>query len=103
MAECPNCKLELQWDFCNDTYRSKDEGKWAEETQIIGIREVMPDDKPTPISMGDLEVVMQQCPECKKVLGFSVLQDNVEGSDQFSCEEWGGIHWDSRPHSYSDC
>jgi hypothetical protein len=102
MAECPNCKVELQWDFCNDTYRTKKEGEWAIETQIVGVREVM-SGKTTPVSIGDMEVSMQQCPRCEKVLGFSVLQSEVSGDDQFNCEEWDGINWDSEPHSYSDC
>ena len=102
MAECPNCNIILQWDYCNDTFRTKDKGEWAEETQIVGVREVMPE-KVFPVVIDDIEVFMQQCPGCKKILGFSVLQDGVIGGDQFNCTEWDNIDWDSEPHSYSDC
>lgn len=96
MAKCPNCELEIKWDFCGDIYIDEN-GNICKETQIVGRRENMSPDN-LPIEIDDIEVFMQQCPRCNKILGFSVLQDNVIGNDQFTCEEWDGINWDSKEH-----
>ena len=81
-ANCPGCKGNVTWDWCQDLYVVG--GKFCETIRCTK-------------SEGDIkldELSIFQCPECKTILGSSLLI-NDGYTAEISIPEFEGIDWDT--------
>ena len=85
MAECPgsNCKINWQWDWCQDSYRDAETGEFCKEQEIHNEKGV--------------EVTLFKCSECGIIMSVNVV-DPKWGACPFNHQEWAGVDWD---HEYN--
>lgn len=79
---CPKCNANIQWSWEQDCYVA-DSTTYATETMA---------NVPSDVA---IEINIQKCPNCGKILGIGVMDD--DGSTLYNHPEFGMVDWQDHP------
>ena len=87
MAICPGnaCKINWQWDWCQDSYCNADTGEFCTEQEIHNERGV--------------RITLFKCTGCELILSVMVT-DPEYGAGPFNHPDWDGVDWESKENAW---